>query len=165
MSATELSVPLTDADRQLLSQSKKKAQSIALILTIASVGALALLFLLHTIYWLIALPLFGVVAAAQALVSVFRLRRLSTDLREGQKRVISGPVEAQNVDVTRRSNSDGSEGNATYLFWIQVRSKKLTVTEDQYYQFKKGDVVEAFIAPHSDTVLGINKEILSRPFR
>src|SRR5215468_5848446 len=114
MSATELSVPLTDADRQLLSQSKKKAQSIALILTIASVGALALLFLLHTIYWLIALPLFGVVAAAQALVSVFRLRRLSTDLREGQKRVISGPVEAQNVDVTRRSNSDGSEGNATY---------------------------------------------------
>ena len=78
--------------------------------------------------------------------------------------MISGPVEAQNVEVTRTTDDDGVEGDATYRFWIQIGGKKVTVSEDQYYQFKKGDLAEAFIAPHSATVLGVNKEILTRPF-
>jgi hypothetical protein len=98
------------------------------------------------------------------LVRLFIMRLFSKDLRGGQKQIIGGPVEAQNIDVTRPKDEDGIEGDATYRFWIQIGGKKVTVSEDQYYQFKKGDLAKAFIAPHSGTVLGVNKETLRRPF-
>lgn len=77
---------------------------------------------------------------------------------------ISGPVEAQNVDVSRTKDRHGVESSASYRFWIQVSGKKITVSEEQYYQFKKGDLAEAFVAPNSGTVLGVDKEHLNRPF-
>lgn len=96
----------------------------------------------------------------KALLSLFKFLAFSRDLRAGQKKVISGPVEAQNVDVSRTKDSDGVEGSASYRFWIQIGGKKITVSEEQYYQFKKGDVAEAFIAPNSGTVLGVNIRIM-----
>ena len=68
------------------------------------------------------------------------------------------------MDVSRSTSRSGIESSASYRFWIQVKGKKLTVPEAQYYQYKKGDVVEAFIAPYSGIVFGINKEFLKRPF-
>jgi hypothetical protein len=67
-----------------------------------------------------------------AVMSLFNLRKLSRDLEQGQKQMISGPVEAQNIDVSRSTDSNGEEGNATYRFWIQIKGKKITVTEEQY---------------------------------
>jgi len=110
------------------------------------------------------LPLFSLVAIVNGLVSLFKFLALSRDLRDGQKKVISGPVEAQNMDVSRSKSSRGVEGSASYRFWIQVGGKKITVSEEQYYQFKKGDLAEAFVAPNSGTVLGVSKEPLNRPF-
>ena len=76
----------------------------------------------------------------------------------GQSRVnIEESIEGQDVDVTRQTDSDGVESSATYNFWVQVGGQKLTVNEDLYYQLKKGDRVEAEVAPDSDIVFRINK--------
>lgn len=160
----ELSIPLTDEERQLLSSKKNSELVWVSLMAILSVGLLALLFILHTLYFLVALPVFSLFAAAKGLASLLSFQALSRDLRDGQKKLISGPVEAQNIDVSRSKDSDGVEGPASYRFWIQVRGKKITVSEEQYYQFKKGDLAEAFIAPNSGTVFGVNKEYLKRPF-
>jgi hypothetical protein len=160
----EQTTPLTEDDRQVLSRLRKSALTNVPLMAILSVVLLALLFVFQTPYCLVALPLFSLVAIVKALLSLFNLLALSRDLRDGRKKVISGPVEAQNMDVSRSKNSSGVEGSASYRFWIQVGGKKITVSEEQYYQFKKGDVAEAFVAPNSGTVLGVNKEHLNRPF-
>ena len=162
--AIEQSLPFTDQERQILSSKKKSELIWVSLMAMLSVGCLALLLVLHTLYFLLALPLFSLLAAAKGLASLFSFRALAKDLRDGQKKLISGPVEAQNIDVSRSKDSDGVEGSASYKFWIQVGGKKLTVSEEQYYQFKKGDLAEAFIAPNSGTVFGVNKEYLKRPF-
>lgn len=164
MSATEQSIPFTDEERQILSGKKNSALIWVPSMAILSVVLLALLIVFHTLYFLVALPLFSLFAAAKGLASLVSFLALSRDLREGQKKLISGPVEAQNIDVSRSKSSDGVEGSASYRFWIQIGGKKITVSEEQYYQFKKGDFAEAFIAPNSGTVFGVNKEYLRRPF-
>lgn len=160
----EQTTPLTEDDRKVLSRLKKSALMNVPLMAILSVALLAALFVFQTLYCLVALPLFSLVLMVKALLSLFKFLALSRDLRDGQKKVISGPVEAQNMDVSRSKDSHGVEGSASYRFWIQVGGKKITVSEEQYYQFKKGDVAEAFIAPNSGTVLGVNKEHLKRPF-
>src|SRR5204863_60200 len=92
----------------------------------------------------------GVALAFSVIVYLIfkNLIAVSRDLRLGQKLLISGAVEAQDVDVTRPKDEDGNEGDASYRWWIQVGGKKITVTEDQYYQFKKGDLAQAFITPN-----------------
>jgi hypothetical protein len=163
--AIEQLMPLTDQEREILSQKKSSALKWMSLMAILSVSLLALLFVLHTLYFLIAFPIFSLVAAVKGVVSLVSFRALSRDLRDGQKKVISGPVEAQNIDVSRETDSDGIEGAASYNFWIQIGGKKITVSEEQYYQVKKGDIAEAFVAPNSGTVFGVNKEYLRRPFR
>jgi hypothetical protein len=162
--AIEQSIPLTDEECLILSSRKNSELIWVWLMVILAVVLLALLFILHTLYFLVALPLFSLFAAAKGLASLFSFRALSKDLRDGHKKLISGPVEAQNVDVSRSKDSDGVEGPASYRFWIQIGGRKITVSEEQYYQFKKGDLAEAFVAPNSGTVLGVNKEYLKRPF-
>jgi hypothetical protein len=82
---------------------------------------------------------------------------LKKDLGRGQKALISGPIDDQNVDVTRHTDRNGVESSATYNFWIKVGGRKITVTEEQYYRLKRGDQIEIQVAPHSQTVFGINK--------
>jgi hypothetical protein len=160
----ERTTPLTEDDRQVLKRLKKSALMNVPLMAILSVVLLALLFVFQTPYCLVAIPLFSLVLIVKALLSLFNCLALSRDLRDGQKKVISGPVEAQNMDVSRSKNSRGVEGSASYRFWIQIGGKKITVSEEQYYQFQKGDMAEAFVAPNSGTVLGVNKEHLNRPF-
>jgi hypothetical protein len=162
--AMEQLIPLSDEEREILSQKKSSALIWVSLMAILTLVLLSLLFVLHTLYFLIALPLFSLFAAAKGLASLISFRALSKDLREGQKKLISGPVEAQNIDVSRKTDSDGVEGPASYRFWIQVAGKKITVSEEQYYQFKKGDLAQAFVAPNSETVFGVNKEYSKRPF-
>lgn len=164
MSTPELSIPLTEDERQILSSKRNRALMLVPVFAILAALLLALVFVFHTLYCLIALPFFSLVLAVRALLSLFSFLSLSRDLTQGTKQIISGPVEAQNMDVSRSKSRSGVEGDASYTFWIQVKGKKLTVTEEQYYQFKKGDLVEAFIAPNSGTVFGVNKEQLKRPF-
>lgn len=157
-------IPLTEEDRQILTRKRKVFLVWALGLVVVSLLLSSLLIVLHTFMWLLLIIPFSVGLLLMAPFQFYVLHLFSKDLRGGQKQMISGPVEAQDVDVTRKTNDDGSESDATYRFWIRVGGKKITVTEDQYYQFKKGDLAEAFIAPHSETVLGVNKETLRRPF-
>jgi hypothetical protein len=164
VSTPENLIPLTEDERQILNTKRSRARLKAPLFTILAVAMLALLFLFQTLYCLIALPLFSLLLGAKALGAFLDFRALSRDLKGGQKQIVSGPVEAQDVDVTRSTDRRGVESSASYNFWIQVKGKKLTVSEEQYYQFKKGDLVEAFIAPNSGTMFGINKEQLRRPF-
>ena len=157
-------IPLSDEDRQVLTKKRKAALIWGLVFGIPVLLLLSALILFHTFLGLIIILSLSFALAMFALIGLNASRSLSKDLRGGQKQMISGPVEAQNVDVTRTTDEDGVEGDATYRFWIQIGGKKVTVSEDQYYQFKKGDLAEAFIGPHSATVLGVNKETLRRPF-
>ena len=161
---SEQLIPLSEEDRQLLNQLRKVALVWALGLGTVSLVLSLLLIPFHTFTWLVLIICFAFASAMGALARLYNLRLVAKDLRGSQKKMITGPVEAQNVDVTRQKDEDGVEGAATYRFWIQIGGKKVTVSEDQYYQFKKGDLAKAFIAPHSETVLGVNKEILTRPF-
>ena len=146
-------------------QDKKRAAFIWVpLLAIVTVVLLALLSVLHTLYFLIALPTFSLFTAISGYGALRTYRALARDVREGQKKLITGPVEAQNVDVSRTKDRNGVESSATYRFWIKVSGQKITVTEEQYYQFKKGDLAEAFIAPNSEIVFSVNKPHLQRPF-
>ncbi len=92
---------------------------------------------------------------AKALHSLVVVMNLQSDLRAGQKRVITAPVEDQNMDVSRTQGYGGAEGSASYVFWVKAGGHKLSVSEEQYYQIKKGDLVEAYLAPNSGTVFGV----------
>lgn len=157
MSTIEHLVPLTDADRTILIDRKNRNQLFAVLMAAVSVAALVLLIFLHTVYFLILLPLLGLVLGASAVGQFLQYLKAKKDLDQGQKRVITGPIEAQNVDVKRRTDSDGVESSATYTFWVKVGGQKLTVTEDLYYQLKKNDPVEAEVGPASGVLFRINK--------
>ena len=157
-------IPLNEEDRQVLTRKRKVNLSLGLGFAVAALLLSAVLLVFHTFVWLVIIAPTSFLLAAMGLVRLFVMRLFSKDLRGGQKQIIGGPVEAQNIDVTRPKDKDGIEGDATYRFWIQIGGKKVTVSEDQYYQLKKGDLAKAFIAPHSGTVLGVNKETLRRPF-
>jgi hypothetical protein len=160
---SEQLVPLTQEDRQVLKRKRKFFLIWGGGLLTVGLLLLSVLLVVHTFAWLVMLLCGGVGLALMSLVPLYIQRLFSKDLRDSQKRLISGPVEAQNVDVTRPKDKDGIEGDAVYRFWIQIGGKKITVTEDQYYQFKTGDLATAFLAPYSQTVLGVHKESL-RPF-
>lgn len=157
-------IPLSDEDRQLLTKKRKFNLFLGLGFVIVALVLATVLVVFHTFIWLVMIAPWSFLLAVMGLVRLFIMRLFSKDLRDGQKQMISGPVEALDVDVTRRTDDDGVESEATYRFWIQIGGKKVTVTEDQYYQFKKGVLAEAFIAPHTETVLGVNKETFRRPF-
>lgn len=164
MSTTETLLPLTDDERRTLAVQRTAVLKVLVIFCVMAGAALVVLLFFHPLYLLLSLSIFSVTLLIMAVTQLSRLRKFSRDLETGQKTVISGAVEAQNIDVSRQTDNDGVEGDASYRYWIQVKGKKITVTEDQYYQFKKGDLVEAFVAPYSQTVLSINKEFLNRPF-
>ena len=160
MSASEQLVPLSDADRQLLSDRRSAAGLWALGSAVVAVLLAGVLVIFPSLFTLIMIGGITIFALTSALAAFLRFRSLSTDLRAGQKEMVTGPVEAQDVDVTRRKDEDGVEGDATYTWWIQIGRTKVTVTEDQYYQFRKGDMAQAFIGPKSRIVLGLSKESL-----
>lgn len=164
MSTPETLIPLTDDERNTLTVKRTALLKVLVIFCAIAVVLLVVLVFFHPLYLLVAFSVFSLMLLVIAVMSLFSLRKLSRDLAEGQKQIISGPVEAQNIDVSRPTDSSGAEGDASYRFWIQIKGKKITVTEDQYYQIKKGELVEAFVAPYSQTVLSINKEFLNRPF-
>lgn len=163
MSTPETLLPLTDDDRRTLTKHRTGILKVVVIYCVIAVLMLLVLVFFHPLYLLLALPVCSLMLLILAIMALSRRGKFSRDLDTGHKQVVSGPVEAQNIDVTRQSNSDG-EGDASYRYWIQVKGKKITVTEDQYYQFKQGDLVEALVAPYSQTVLSLRKEFLNRPF-
>ena len=164
MSTPETLIPLTDDERRTLTVQRTAVLKVLVIFCLVAVASLLVLLFFHPLYLLLFLSVLSLMLLIMASTQLFRLRKFSRDLESGQKTVISGAVEAQNIDVSRQTDRDGVEGDASYRYWIQVKGKKITVTENQYYQFKKGDLVEAFVAPYSQTVLSINREFLNRPF-
>lgn len=108
---------------------------------------------------LITLLLFSLIFAVSALLSLLGLVRFSRDLREGRKRLINAPIEDQNLDV----RSGGRYTSASYNYWVKAGGRKLSITEQQYYQLKKGDLIQAYVAPYSGTVLGISGGDLGQP--
>src|SRR2546423_1123785 len=151
-------VPLSDEDRRVLTEKRRRALRLFAIFVIATLLILSVLIVFHSVLWLAIIISLSFATGIPALTFSYALSWLSKDINDGQKQMLRGPVEAQNVDVTRKTYDDGSEGDATYRFWIQIAGKKITVSEDQYYQFKKDDMAEAFVAPKSGNILGLSKE-------
>src|SRR5262245_61895935 len=149
--------PLTDDDRNILVDRKNQNLRSAVVKAVLAVVALVPLVFLRNLYVLITLPFLGLILGLMAIGSLLQYMKAKTDLDQGQKRIITGPIEAQNVDVSRHTDSDGGESSATYTFWVKVGGQKITVTEDLYYQLKKNDQVEAEVAPASGILFRINK--------
>lgn len=150
-------IPLTDDDRRVLVERKKQNFRSTVLKAVFAVAALVPLVFIRTLYVLITLPFLSLVLGLMAVGSLLQYMKAKTDLDQGQKRIITGPIEAQDVDVSRQTDSDGGESTATYNFWVKVGGQKLTVTEDLYYQLKKNDQVEAEVAPASGILFRINK--------
>ena len=157
-------VPLTDQDRQVLEEKRSSAGLWTFGPALLAVFLFALLIIFNSLVAIIVILAFNLTLITVFFTGLMRYLSVSRDLRLGQKQMISGPIEAQDVDVTRPKDEDGNEGDARYRWWVQIGGKKITVTEEQYYQFKKGDLAQAFITPNSETVLGISKEYAKRPF-
>jgi hypothetical protein len=157
VSTLERLIPLDEGDRDILLAKKQRSLTFTIIMAVIAIVSLLLLIFLHSLYFLILLPVLGVFLGFAAISSLLQFRKLQQDVELGQKRIISGTIEAQNIDVVRRKDDDGVEQSATYTFWVKVQGKKLPVTEDQYYQLKKGDQIEAEMAPASETLFRINK--------
>jgi hypothetical protein len=164
MSSVEQLVPLSDEDRQVLADKRSSAALFTFGAAIVAALLFGLLLLFHSLVAIVMIGVFNFTLLTIALTSLLNLIKISKDLNLGQKKLITGPVEAQDVDVKRTKDEDGVEGDASYTWWIQIGGNKITVTEDQYYQFKKGDLVQAFVTPHSKTVLEVSKEYGHRPF-
>ena len=158
MTPIEQSLPLTESERAALSSKRTRAMIMAPVmagLTVLLLLAFAGLILGGVFSLiLILLLLFGFATAVNSLLNAVRFAQLNRDLRDGQKRLVNAPVERQDIDVPRGGGSASS-----YNFWVKAGGRKLTVTEQQYYQLKKGDVIQAYVAPYSGTVLGITKSV------
>jgi TonB family protein len=156
MNPIEQSLPLTEAERAVLGSKRKRALILAPVMAAGSI--LLLLFLVGLILvevyslFLITLLLISLGFGLKALLSTITLFRLNRDLRAGQKRFVNAPVEAQDIDVP-----SGGGGADAYTFWIKAGGRKIAVSEEQYYQVKKGDTVLAYVAPHSGVVFGLSK--------
>jgi hypothetical protein len=156
MTSSEQLLPLTDAERAVLNRKRKRSLIVA-----PACAALSILLLLVLVGLLLAeffsmllltLLLGSVVLAINALLSTIAFFRLNRDLREGQKRFVDAPVEAQDIVVP-----SGGGSSSAYTFWIKAGGRKINVSEEQYYQVKKGDSVQAYVAPYSGTVFGLSK--------
>src|SRR2546423_1280973 len=141
---SEQLIPLSDEDRRVLTDKRRRALRLVAVFVTATLLLLSALVVFHTFLWVTIIITLSFTTGVPALIFLYALSWLSKDLRAGQKQMLRGPIEAQNVDVTRRTYDDGSEGDATYRFWIQIAGKKVTLSEDQYYQFKKGDIAVPF---------------------
>ena len=156
MNPVEQSLPLTESERSIIGSKRNRAlmmapvsAAIATLLFLVFVGLIAAgVFSLV----LIALLLFSLTLAVNAVVWMLKLFSLSRDLRQGQKRSINAPIEDQNVDVRSGSRYTSS----SYNYWVKAGGRKLSVTEQQYYKLKKGDLIQAYVAPNSGTLLGIS---------
>lgn len=150
-------ISLTEDDRRILNDRKKKSLSLALIMALLAAAALVPLAFSRNLYFLLTFPWLCFILSLLAIGSFLKVMKAKSDLDQGQKCVITGPIEAQDVNVSRNTDSDGVEGSATYTFWVRVGGQKLSVSEDLYYQLKKNDQVEAEIGPTSGIVFRINK--------
>src|ERR1044071_6640289 len=156
MTSIEQSLPLTESERTSLSGKRTRAMIMAPVmagLTVVLLLAFAGLILAGVFSLiLITLLLFGFATGVNSLLNAVRFVKLNRDLRDGQKRLVNAPVEAHDIDVPRGGGSASS-----YNFWVKAGGHKLAVTEQEYYQLKKGDVIQAYVAPYSGTVLGLSK--------
>ena len=132
-------------------------------LAFASLASLLLIAVIHTCLTTVFLLAIALSTAAKVMHSPASVNRLNRDLSAGQKRVIKAPVEDQNMDVSRTKGYGGSEGSASYVFWIKADGYKIPVTEEHYYQIKKGDLVEAYVAPNSGTIFGVSDRSTCEP--
>lgn len=163
MSTVTQLIPLSEADRLILTQKRNKQLRLVPALAFASLVSLALIGVIHTCFTTVFFLTVALSTAAKAMHSLASLIRLNRDLSAGQKRVINAPVEDQNMDVSRTKGYGGSEGSASYVFWIKAGGYKIPVTEEHYYQITKGDLVEAYLAPNSGTIFGVSDRSTCEP--
>ena len=150
-------ISLTEDDRRILNDRKKQSLFLGLMMALLAAAALVPLTFSRNLYFLLTFPWLCLLLSLLAIGWFLKVMKAKKDLDQGKKRVITGPIEAQDVDVSRRTDSDGNESSATYTFWVQVGGQKLKVNEDLYYQLKKNDQVEAEVGPASGIVFRINK--------
>ncbi|HEU5237592.1 MAG TPA: hypothetical protein VFU37_10645 [Pyrinomonadaceae bacterium] len=116
-------IPLTDDDRRVLVERKKQNFRSTVLKAVFAVTALAPLVFVRNLYVLITLPFLSLVLGLMAVGSLLQYMKAKTDLDQGQKRIITGPIEAQNVDVSRQTDSDGGESWRPILFGSRSADK------------------------------------------
>lgn len=98
----------------------------------------------------------GLLGLLQGLAWVFlftRYRAFSLDLAEGRKITTEGVVEHQELFDTEGIKLDPSRP----VFFLRVNGREVGVSEEDYRQFKTGDPIKLFFAPHSTHILGVGK--------
>lgn len=92
------------------------------------------------------------------------VQSLNRDIREGKKKIVVDRMESQRQDIQATGNNGdvvddalGTSGpSMSYAYLLKVRGKEFKVSESQYYQCKPGQLVEIYLAPHSEHVFYVN---------
>jgi hypothetical protein len=152
LSATELTA---------LRKKKKSAIDILIAMTVMLMvgGAWAVRrnSWLYIIIVILLTPLLVLLIFQRKLRSV---QSLTSDLRDGKKKIVVDRVESQRQDINATGNNSdlvddalGASGpSMSYAYWLKVRGKEFKVSELLYYQCKPGQLVEIHLAPHSEHV-------------
>ena len=153
--ALEQLLPLNEAEHRELKSNRTVDVVLAVLLLGLAILLLVVLFFVPLPFCLILVPLTVLGLLLKVFLAIKDILALTRDLKAGQKRVTTAPVSYQKLDVSRGSSSKSS---ASYRFWIRAGGRKFSVTEEQYYQLKTGDLVEIVSAPHSETIFSVTKK-------
>lgn len=169
METTERFEPLTAEELESVRGSKTGDTGCFIIATVLIVligGALVFMMTLGSLRLGPVAPAVVALVAAGLVVLLYfytrsEKRKADRDLSEGRKRVVT--AEAHHV----MKSSEGSRrrgSHVTLSYYVEVGGREYKVTEEDYYKFKKGMIVEAHTTPHGGRLLGIydanTKELL-----
>ncbi len=121
MSAVALLIPLSEADRLILTKKRNKQLILIPALSFASLVSLLLIGVIQTCFSTIFFLTIALSTAAKAVHSLASAIRLNRDLAAGQKRVVNAPVEDQNMDVSRKRGYGGVRRISFVRFLDQSR--------------------------------------------
>lgn len=170
METTERFEPLTAKELESVRGGKTGNTGcfiIATVLIILIGGALVFMMTLGSLRLGSVAPVLVALVAAGLIVLLYyytqsEKRKADRDLSEGRKRVLTAEVSNQFMKSYEGSRRRGSRVSLSY--YVEIAGKAYKVTEEDYYKYKKGMVVEVHTTPYGGTLLGIydanTKELL-----
>lgn len=156
---------LTDED---ISKLKSERTSSVILMTILISILVIVFFLVFVFFYLNYHNTFGyIVGGFIALIPLFlayivfnkareRMRMISDEIYKGVKNVSVHPIENQFIDIKERVRNRGrlnQDIQMTYDFYLVVRGEKMKVTEEEYYKYRKGQLIEIHESPVSKKLL------------
>jgi len=161
MEKTERLVPLSPEEFEKLKGGKTGSTGCFVIFVILTLIISPIIFFvvasMDAFLGRVAAFIVPVVALALIALAYFLQRsdKLKTerDLQAGQKRIVTAPVTNQ---FTRSSEgSQNSNYSVSMSYYVNIAGKEYKVSEEEYYKYKEGMIVEVHTAPNSNTFYGI----------